>query len=277
MNTKLNNYKSKVVFIFTILSLLTLISSNVSSFVDDTTPPAITEIGHYPIYPRNTDPVLFNCSAYDISGIQSVTLYYRVNEGSWIDVLMLKVGATTTYEYTSGLFEPNDNIEYYITAVDASSNHNSATDNNGGSYYLFLVEENDITGPEITNVSFLPAIPNNSDKVTVNCIVIDDYNGISDVIVHYRVNGSMWAIKLFDHISDNNYQTEIGSFDANVIVEFYISASDDSENANIGINNNSGLFFSFNVILNTTEINPIPCIVPIIAIVTIGIIIKRRK
>ncbi|MBN1330271.1 MAG: hypothetical protein JXA54_12425 [Candidatus Heimdallarchaeota archaeon] len=94
--------KSNISIMSLLIAILMLTTLKVAGYAPlvDTTPPSIVDIGHYPMDPSNTDLVLFNCSVSDISGIQSVTLYYRANDGSWINVPMLKVGTTTIYEYT---------------------------------------------------------------------------------------------------------------------------------------------------------------------------------
>jgi len=56
------------------------------------------------------------------------------------------------YSVTIGSFAVSDTIEYYITAVDNSANHNEAIDDNSGLYYSFTVAE---IVPEFQTLSLL--------------------------------------------------------------------------------------------------------------------------
>jgi len=258
--------------------MLLLVVTNVSSFAElDILPPEISDVGHYPANPVNTDSILFNCSATDASGIASVTLYYRIYSGNWYSVAMIQVASTATYEYDFGLFAPNAFVEYYVIAVDASENSNTATDNNGGDYYNFTVGLNDIEGPTIYDVAFLPIIPYDTETIIVNCTVVDDYSSVDKVTIYYRVDGNPWLTKDFTLLIGDTYQVEIGPFLANQTIEFYINATDDSINANFAIDDNSGSFYSFIVKLSTTEESPVPYIIPIIAVAAVIGLYRRRK
>ena len=224
------------------------------AYVEDKTPPTITNVSHYPTIPLNTGVVLINCTAYDTNDILSVKLYYRINEGDiWYNKTMNRVRITNSYNCTIGLFEADDMVEYYIVAIDNSSNHNQAVANNGGLYYSFTIGLNDISAPEITNVSFSPATPDVIDLVNIRCEIIDDFSEIAEVKLYFRLNGSIWNQLNFQYEANSTYKVIIGPFIANTFVEFYITAKDNSTNANLGINDNSGSFFSFTVILKPDD------------------------
>ncbi|MBA7578429.1 hypothetical protein ES708_20291 [subsurface metagenome] len=63
--------------------------------------------------------------------MQSVTPHYRVNDGIWIEINMICISGDL-YTVTIGPFAVSDTIEYYITAIDNSVNHNEAIEDNGG-------------------------------------------------------------------------------------------------------------------------------------------------
>ncbi|MFW9924124.1 MAG: hypothetical protein ACFFDW_12635 [Candidatus Thorarchaeota archaeon] len=277
MISKTVKRKSKIAVISVLISMLLILMINVAGGVIDTEPPTISNIGHYPENPTNTDSILINCTVVDITGISEVSLYYCINGSNWYDDNMNQVGVTDNFEYYLNSLTYNVLFEYYIVAIDSSASFNTAVDDNGGEYYSFTVGLNDIDGPEITDVSFLPTTPNNNEIVTINCTVIDDFSGIAAVTLYYRENGSQWSTQLFDHISGDEYQIEIGPFEANLVIEFYINATDDSTNANIGINDNLGSYFSFNVIPITTEASPLCSIISIVAIGAVSLVYKRRK
>ncbi|MFW9922572.1 MAG: hypothetical protein ACFFDW_04695 [Candidatus Thorarchaeota archaeon] len=280
MFAKFSDLKIKLVFYLALIGVLLFSSIGMNSLtsetIEDSIPPTITDIGYYPAAPLQTTPVLINCTVTDNFGVQSVTLYYRINGSSWIDKAMAKIG--NVYENTTELFSVNDFIEFYIVAVDSSPAHNTATDNNGGSYYSFLVGFDDLDAPVISNVIISPTNPTTSDYVTINCTVTD-ISGIKFVSFYYRINGSEWYQTAFTHLSGDIYQIKLYPYLNPVFIEFYITAYDNSTNLNLGINDNSGSYFSFYVttIPPTTETSPIAYFIPIIAIATIGVFYKRRK
>ncbi|MFX1515369.1 MAG: ABC transporter substrate-binding protein [Promethearchaeota archaeon] len=108
-------------------------------FIDkylDNYPPLITNVYHSPTHPTTTDSVSVYATITDYSGLQSVELNYRVNNGSWYTALMDLNGE---YEVNLGSFGANFFIEYYITASDNSSFHNRAINDNDSHYYSFVV------------------------------------------------------------------------------------------------------------------------------------------
>ncbi len=84
-------------------------------------------------------PVSINCTVSDISGVQSVVICYRLNNGSWFMQGMLVLSGTL-YGTTIGPFEAGDIVDYYILAKDNSTKNNSAVNDNSGSYYNFTLD-----------------------------------------------------------------------------------------------------------------------------------------
>ncbi|GAG80118.1 unnamed protein product, partial [marine sediment metagenome] len=117
--------------------------------------PDITSIIHSPSTPSELDTVSINATVTSPYGVQSVTLHYRVNSGTWIEVSMTHISGGL-YSVTLGSFTIGDTIEYYISAIDNSVNHNLAIDDNAGLYYSFTISE---VVPEFQTLSLLlPAI-----------------------------------------------------------------------------------------------------------------------
>ncbi len=118
-------------------------------------PPLIVDIIHSPSTPTEQDTISINATITDDSGVQSVTLYYRVNGGDWTEVSMTLITGDI-YSVTLDPFAVSDTIEYYVSAVDNSINHNLAINTNAGLYYSFTVSE---VIPEFQMFSvLLPAI-----------------------------------------------------------------------------------------------------------------------
>jgi len=111
----------------------------VTKFTEDITSPLITNINHAPENPTTKDTITINCTATDENGVQFVTLYYRINNGSWVTVAMTS-SAPDTYQALLALkWNVNDLVEYYIKATDNSPNHNEAVEDNESLYYEITI------------------------------------------------------------------------------------------------------------------------------------------
>ena len=209
----------------------------------DVTPPEIIDISHEPVSPEDLDSITFSCNATDSNGINSVTLYYRIDGGSWLDSAMTNTNGDK-YETTLGPFAYGDIIEYYFEAIDDSPNYNSEIDNNSGSYYSFTIGSSDHTAPVITDISHIPLTPNDSELVTFSCYVTDS-NGIQSVTLYFRINGLPWSSVTMLNIDDDLYAITMGTLEYGYFVEYCIEAVDNSPNHNSVIDNNGGLYYSF--------------------------------
>ena len=211
--------------------------------IQDVRNPSITSISHSPLGPTDTDSITITCSVTDDTGITTVTLHYRIDGGSWQTVAM-SYASGSTWTATIGPFADTSVIDYYITAVDSSSNANVGTNNNSGSYYNFIVSNIDLNNPIISSISYEPSSPNDTDPITITCSVTDD-TGVASVTLHYRIEGGSWQTVAMSYVSGSTWSTTIGAFSVDDLIEYYITAIDSSPNSNDGINNNGGLYYNF--------------------------------
>ncbi len=240
----------------------------------DVSGPTINDIVHTPTNPTDAETVIISCAVTDLSGVQSVTLYYRVNSGSWTDASMtLTTGST--YEVSIGSFAYAADIEYYINATDSYITHNNATDDNSGNYYTFTIASSDVTAPTISDIEYNPNAPSDTDLVNITCTV-SDLNGISSVVLHYRTNGGTWTTTTMLLISGDQYKTTIGTFAAADLIEFYITATDDSPNTNTATDDNGGAYYSFTVLAHSTSNTTLLALLPIVAVLALALIRKKR-
>jgi len=63
-----------------------------------------------------------------------VTLFYRINGGSWVQEYMVSNGSV--YSASIGPFEANAKIDFYIKATDSSNNEGTT------SIYSFIISSN---------------------------------------------------------------------------------------------------------------------------------------
>lgn len=109
-------------------------------------PPLIMNIYHYPSPPSKNDFVTVTASVFDDTQVQSVTLYYRIDGGSWKNALMSTL-VTSIYKATIGPFRSKSIIEYYLIVYDINSNSNQS------SIYTFTIEK---TGKASASINLIP-------------------------------------------------------------------------------------------------------------------------
>jgi hypothetical protein len=202
-------------------------------------------------------------------------LWYRKNWFVWKNETMVKDG--TTYTAILDKYNYQDVIEYYIVAIDSAVEPNIAIDDNESSYYTFTIEKYDTTPPTISNTYLNPEIPEKDTTVIIGCTIMDDYFGIEEAKIYYRVNGGSWVIVDMELVGDKIYEAAIGTFDTGDLVEYYFTAMDNSTSYNELIWDNSGSYYHFEVLRNSnaTSLYFLPTI---FALATVSLIIlKRRK
>ncbi|MHA1532484.1 MAG: hypothetical protein ACTSR6_10845, partial [Candidatus Heimdallarchaeota archaeon] len=226
-----------------------------------------------PVDPTDADTISVSCTAFDSSGVFYVTIFYRVNGGSWTAINMT-LDTGITYSVSLGTFVYGDLVEFYLYAVDNSPIKNTSTDDNEGEYYDFTIASGDVTGPVISNIIHNQN-PTSADVVNINC-TITDINGILTVTLHYRINDGSWTSTTMILSSGSSYGAAIGPFTTGAVVDFYIVAVDDSPNHNSATEDNSGAYYSFTVVTSTTEVS-LYYILPILAIFSLIVLIRKRK
>ncbi len=204
-------------------------------------PPVITDIIHSPSTPTELDIITINATVTDASGVQSVTLHYRVNGGSWLTISMTFL-TDNIYSAITGPFAVSDTIEYYISAVDDSINFNEAIEDNNGQYYDIFVGSSDFTSPTIENIAHSPSSPTEIDTITVNA-TITDTSGIYNVTLHYRVNGGIWQNISMTLVNDDIYSAILDPFSISDTIEYYFTAIDNYILKNEATEDNSGQYY----------------------------------
>jgi len=234
----------------------------------------IENTSQIPIAPTDSETITISCTVTDLSGVQYVTLFYRINEVSWLNVSMVNT-SVDIYEATIGAFDYADEIRYAIFARDDFITQNAAIDDNSGAYYIFTVSSSDVTAPTISDIEYNPNAPSDTDLVNITCTV-SDLNGINSVVLHYRTNGGTWTTTTMLLISGDQYKTTIGTFVAGDLIEFYITAIDDSPNTNTATDDNGGVYYSFTVLAHSTSNTTLLALLPIVAVLALALIRKKR-
>lgn len=126
--------------------------------------------------------------------------------------------------------------------------------------FVWLVEDNssinqennsiillDKTPPSITSVSHSPSTPTSDETIVITAAVTDESN-VQSVTVHYRINISSWSNISMSVSSGSTFEAAIGPFTAGSLIEYYITAVDNSYFHNIGTNDNNTQYYSFIII-----------------------------
>ena len=187
----------------------------------DTTPPTIADVS-----PGNTtvlsgSSVTITATVTDNMEVSSVTLYYKVGgEVDYTGVAMTGTGTPNEYSYTFS--SVTEDITYYITAMDNSSNTaQTAT-------YTITVYM-DTTPPTITSISpgnrsILPG-----SSVTIKVTVMDDVE-VSEVNLHYKTvtSPTYTEVVMTEAEGVNRYSYTLTNITESI--QYYISATDTSSN-----------------------------------------------
>ncbi len=97
-----------------------VISETKTLTVIDTQPPVISNITHSPILPDQNQLITIGANITDNIELETVTLYYRINDDIW---KLIPMGSTGVFYSTLiGPFTDNGFLEYYIYAEDSSGN-----------------------------------------------------------------------------------------------------------------------------------------------------------
>ncbi len=209
--------------------------------VTDATPPLISSVSHTPTPVEYSDSPVVGCDVTDTgSGVNTVILYYRVNGGSWFQVIM---GYTTgdRYEGTIPMQSWNDIVQFYINATDNMDNW--TVDDDGGSYYSYTVQDN--TEPIINNIDRTPNNVEYTDTPVVSCDASDVGSDINQVRLRYRINGGAWTWVTMTHTTGDTYEYTLSLYGYDTLVEYYFEARDNA--LNVAIDDNGGSYYSYRV------------------------------
>jgi hypothetical protein len=105
---------------------------------NDQESPCISRIQHNPANPTNTDLINISALVTDNLGLESVELFYRLNNETWNAGNMI-LSSKSTYYFIIGPYDENSVIEYYIEAIDISSNKNKEVADNNEEFYIISI------------------------------------------------------------------------------------------------------------------------------------------
>jgi hypothetical protein len=206
--------------------------SNTWNFIIDTTPPPSPSL----ISPANNslldDPTPSFFWAKDSS---HKNYLFQISTSETFSSIV--ISDVTTTNYTSSALVDGDYF-WRVCASDYGGNVSPWSEIRG-----FTIEA---TAPNISNVVIYPSVITSENETTITAIVTDT-SGVDTVLLHYRVNNSPWTNVTMSNVAGDNYSRNLGKFDGDDFVEFFISANDTIDVNNLAINDNEGLYYNFYV------------------------------
>ncbi|MFX1492062.1 MAG: M28 family metallopeptidase [Promethearchaeota archaeon] len=177
---------------------------------------------HSTIWINVTDP-----DGYPIRLVQ-----VRINSSTWEQAIKYIPGSVYYYNWT---VTGHGSIPIEAFVVDANGNYVSVT--------ISVIVES--FPPVISDVSFLPTQPFDTDVVTISAMITQDIRGtgIFNVLVHYDIDTTYWRVRKMEPTTDNLYILMLGPYPAGTQIRFYIEAIDYVDNS--VINDNNGLYYTF--------------------------------
>ena len=149
--------------------------------------PTITAGSNSPI--TEGQNVILNLNATDNGYLNNVTLYHRINSGSWQTSTYsdLNLSTYSLSNYNIGSFSEGDVIQFYAEAIDNSGNID------GSDTETIIIQDSDIVGPIISNIIISENTGNNDGSFQDTEILkfqasISDPSGIS--AVQYYIDGN---------------------------------------------------------------------------------------
>jgi hypothetical protein len=205
---------------------------------------ACTNAGHNP----NTGPVIEHTPLTGVQpagvavtiaatvtateGVQSVTLSYRVPNGTWAQLDMAGAAGSYSAEIPAGgVVAPG--IQYYIGATDGKGVTAAVPEGAPTQYYSFSVSAEDTVGPVISHAKVADGRP--AGTAVVISATVTDLSGVASVFVYYRsvaddggVTGDWQPLELTP-ASGGNGKYEATLPNQTVVppsVEYYLQATD---------------------------------------------------
>jgi len=79
-------------------------------------PPLVSEVVMEPLAPEANQDIVIRANVVDINGVASVKLFYKINDGAFVQVNMAKIGTSNVYAGTIPGQPAGTNVHYYVEA-----------------------------------------------------------------------------------------------------------------------------------------------------------------
>ncbi|MFX0183931.1 MAG: right-handed parallel beta-helix repeat-containing protein [Candidatus Hodarchaeota archaeon] len=172
--------------------------TDIKSFiVVDNTPPTYTNLNQTNETPEydesNTVSITVN-EPINASGVDAILLYYRINNGPWIEE---DCTMTNNYTFTAEMLSYGQIYDWYFWFNDTAGNNDSTTLSS-----FTVVDKTAMEYSELKQTSDSP-LYNNSNTVSVKVHEPENASGIDTILLYYRINTGSWIEE--DCTTTSNY------------------------------------------------------------------------
>ncbi len=199
------------------------------AFAQDTDPPNIQMVSHFPITTFEGVEVLVEADIIDASGVQLVRIAYEEDGVRRVQEMSRETGYRYQWTYlNSDIGQRNQLVVTVlnITAVDIHSNWATQVYVNT----TITVMKEDIEGP-IIEPEAIHLYTESEDHVIIRALV-DDPSGVASVKLYYEKEGVWTERSMVYNAANELYEAIIGPFDTDIAVRYYLNATDSSKNNN---------------------------------------------
>lgn len=226
---------------------------NSSSFITKVSPktvkPVITLHEDHIIYAEIDSLQNITMSAYSLSGIQNISVYYTIDDQLWVNIPTTRLN-DTHFQALFGSFSPNTRVKYYMEIYDASSMHTRVINNNFNQYY-YIIYPCANSGDDSNSPSLEIYETKQEDDLFKVFMNATDENSIAAVILYYFIDlpeydsfdENDWNIYIcqethrYFNLEDSKWEIsftcEVESLPKGVDLIYYFDVVDNSESHNL--------------------------------------------
>ncbi len=221
---------------------------------NDFDPPRLSNVRINPAVPTSNEEVEITVGVSDDSSLENVTLFYKINEGSWEAVLM--DADHTLYSANITAAPDNATILFYIEAYDAYEQKGSKGSIGSPLSYTVDIDSNP---PVLSSLHLNPETPKDNEFVEV-LVDVYDQSEIENVTLYYKIGEGIWNTVIMT-LDQTLYTGNILPAPWNTTVFYYLIAFDiNGLSSQLG---SVGSPYSYTVVSDTTppilssvELNP---------------------
>jgi len=215
---------------------------------EDVHPPSINLTTAFPITIFEGMEVTVQADVTDYSGVQWVRIGYDIDGQSYVEEMVQAAppAPSYTYEWTyvAGDIGTREKLVIRvlnITASDIYSNWVSETYDNT----TITVLKEDLEGPWI-QLEAMPLYTESEEHLIIRAAVSDP-SGVQSATLYYETEGNWYQRSMNLNEENGLYEAIIGPFATDNAVRYYVNATDDSGNHNVGstLEQNNGEMSSF--------------------------------
>ncbi len=212
----------------------------------------------------------FNLTAYEQTWISTIHGIGIQLDEDWYEIAVTPGNERLVVDVRFQDNQGDIDIAVYDMAGTLITSSRSTTDNeyidyilpSAGTYFISLddyygpgnfydlwwaqLDSGDIISPIISDISYIPDRPNDRNNIEIQAVVIDN-TGLALVNVIFREGGGKWQSAEMTEVSGDHYAVNLGSFDLNTGIEFFIIAIDVSTNQNMAIDDNYEDYYEIKV------------------------------